>query len=98
VSNDWIEHKELLFSYQYFLFVVLKRKIIQLLVVAGRSAPGNNRRVLPSAGCSALRASQLAAAADCARRQASLPHPRARSLSAAIICSEYQSLKNMNIV
>ena len=33
-------------------------------VVAGRSAPGNNRRVLPSAGCSALRASQPADAAD----------------------------------
>ena len=29
-------------------------------VVAGRSAPGNNRRVLPSAGREALRASQPA--------------------------------------
>jgi hypothetical protein len=43
------------------------------LVVAGRCAPGNNRRGLPSAGRSALRASQPAAAVDCARRQASLP-------------------------
>ena len=34
------------------------------LVVAGRSAALDNRRVLPSAGCSALRASQPADAAD----------------------------------